>query len=402
MRAKGWVALLLLSVAANVVLALAWLGAQRPATVWRREPNPSRTIVTNLLRPIRTNLVVRPQVLTWRDIESDDYVTYVWNLRSIGCPEQTIRDIIVADVNELFTKRRAAEVITPQQQWWLSEPGPELIEKANEQRDALDAQRHELLTLLLGPNWELSGSLLTERTGSAVTLDGPLLGDLSLDTKQAVRDIERRSRERERAYTQAVRNDTRPDDPAELARLRQQTRDELAKVLTPAQMEEYLLRYAGTAQELRRSLNGFEATPEEFRRLFRAVDAADQQQQLIGDATDPASARERDQLAQKREAAVAEALGAERYRYYRLNQDPVFQQARDTAQQLGAPADAVISLYQINQETQAERRRILNDGLLTPEEQSQQLAQVDEQRLNSLRKVLGEERFRRWQSAGTR
>jgi hypothetical protein len=39
---------------------------------------------------------------TWRQIESSDYRAYIANIRSIGCPEQTIRDIIVADVHGLY------------------------------------------------------------------------------------------------------------------------------------------------------------------------------------------------------------------------------------------------------------------------------------------------------------
>jgi hypothetical protein len=45
--------------------------------------------------------------LHWNQIESSDYPTYVANLRSIGCPEQTIRDIITADVHATFAPRRA-------------------------------------------------------------------------------------------------------------------------------------------------------------------------------------------------------------------------------------------------------------------------------------------------------
>lgn len=42
----------------------------------------------------------------WSQIESGDYRIYVANLRAIGCPEQTIRDIITADVDSLYAARR--------------------------------------------------------------------------------------------------------------------------------------------------------------------------------------------------------------------------------------------------------------------------------------------------------
>src|SRR5678816_2007659 len=74
----------------------------------------------------KTNVVLRRQYFTWREIESDDYPTYVANLRDINCPEQTIRDIIIADVNALYSRKRATEMITPDQQWWRTEPDAEL------------------------------------------------------------------------------------------------------------------------------------------------------------------------------------------------------------------------------------------------------------------------------------
>src|SRR5207247_2614407 len=51
-----------------------------------------------------TNRVV--QTIDWHNVESEDYRKYIANLRSIGCPEETIRDIITADVNKLFAQRR--------------------------------------------------------------------------------------------------------------------------------------------------------------------------------------------------------------------------------------------------------------------------------------------------------
>src|SRR5436190_4011247 len=46
--------------------------------------------------------------ISWRAIESTNYQTYIANLRSIECPEETIRDIVVTDVAKLYAKRRAA------------------------------------------------------------------------------------------------------------------------------------------------------------------------------------------------------------------------------------------------------------------------------------------------------
>jgi hypothetical protein len=42
----------------------------------------------------------------WSQVESSDYRTYIANLRRIGCPEQTIRELIMADVDDDYSARR--------------------------------------------------------------------------------------------------------------------------------------------------------------------------------------------------------------------------------------------------------------------------------------------------------
>lgn len=46
-----------------------------------------------------------PALFRWSQVESSDYRVYIANLRSIGCPEQTIHDIIAADLHGLYAAR---------------------------------------------------------------------------------------------------------------------------------------------------------------------------------------------------------------------------------------------------------------------------------------------------------
>src|SRR2546430_2197453 len=133
----------------------------------------------------------------------------------------------------------------------------------------LEEERRALLTTLLGAQWESSYYPYPEHPTS-LPLDGPALGSLPPETKQAVRDIEGRAAERRQAYMDAVQKEAKQPDPVELAKLRQQTRAELGQVLNPEQLEEYLLRYSGSATALRSELHGINLTPDQFRALFRS------------------------------------------------------------------------------------------------------------------------------------
>ena len=51
---------------------------------------------------------------TWQALEAADLRRFIANLRAVGCPEQTIQDIILARVNQQFAAREAALKLRPE------------------------------------------------------------------------------------------------------------------------------------------------------------------------------------------------------------------------------------------------------------------------------------------------
>jgi hypothetical protein len=91
-----------------VLLALAgYLAVRKPGTP--AMANQPSTIGPPLPVAIQSTHDSRPQLASkpfdWSRLESSDYKTYISNLRAIGCPEQTIRDIITADVDSLYSRK---------------------------------------------------------------------------------------------------------------------------------------------------------------------------------------------------------------------------------------------------------------------------------------------------------
>jgi LysM repeat protein len=378
--------ILIVLIGLNVALAAALISDRLSSK--SKSPAPSEDVASAASTNAgKTHVVVRRQFFSWREVESPDYRAYIANLRDIGCPEATIRDIIVADVNQLYAKKRLTDIITADQQWWRSDPDPALNPSIAAKSQALDQQQRELLATLLGPNWDLSETNLLAR--SVVALNGPVLGDLSIETRQAVQDISNRSQQRATQLMEAARAEGRTLSAAELTASRQQTREELAKVLNPAQMEEFLLRYSQNASTLRNDLRGFDVSPDEFRNIFRAIDPLDQQIQLNYAGDDPASVQQRAILQKQRDDALKNALGADRYAQLQLAKDPAYHNAFTAAQQAGAPATTVQAVYQINQYATQEQQRIQNDSTLTDEQKAAQLAAVAQQQKNASDQVLG-------------
>jgi LysM repeat protein len=390
-----WRLLLIASLLMNLVLAGCLL------LYARRVEARFRGVADNLRQPILTNrqparVIVRRQFFSWREVESPDYPSYIANLRDIGCPESTIRDIIVADVNQLYALKRATEIVTTEQQWWRSEPDEEVAKAAELKLRALDDERRALLTRLLGPNWDLDDAaalvLAVGRPHAALPLDGPVLGLLSLETKQKVRDLVFGQQQKVQAYLETMQQEGRTPDPAELARIRQQTRDELTAILSPPQLEEFLLRFAENSQSLREELGGlryFNATPDEFRSIFRATDGFDQEIKLKYSGDDTASAQGRAALEQQREQAIKNILGPQRYEQYRLLHDPLYRDAVAAATKAGTP-NAVGVFYQIAQETAVEEALVNADPSLTPAQREIRLKEIELEQMKAHLQATGE------------
>ena len=377
---------------ANLVLAAGWF--------WTAQIQARRLIRAGVVSEdegsplIRTNVLVRKQFFSWQEVESDDYPSYIANLRDIGCPEQTIRDIIIADVNAVYARKRATELVTPEQQWWRSEPDTAILKTATARGNELDQERRALLTRLLGAGWE-GGDLvsLPRPTRTGVALDGPVLGLMPNDLKQTVEEISLRSQDRVAAYLEAQRQAGKPADPAELAKLRQQTRAELALVLSPFQLEEYLLRYSQGAGALREELGRlkyFNSSADEFRAVFRATDPFDQQLALLDGTTDPNSVALRQSLIEQRTIALKNSLGVERFAQFQLLHEPGFRDAYAAALEAGTP-EAAPALYEINRASQEELARLRGQTNLTPQQLAIEVKKAELEQLKGAVQALGQQ-----------
>ena len=388
MRART---ILLVSIVLNVALGaalLTWL-ATAPRNIPRVvRPLNAAALSTNNIRIIKTNILVRPHTFTWQEVESPDYAVYVENLRAIGMPDATVRDIIVADVDQIFAARRRANAAQQDVEWWRSTASVEAQTNALARAHALDAERAALLTRLLGPDWDKGRS---EFETVPLALAGPVLSSMSDELKASVQSIAERSTKRMRDYLGAKQSSGEAVSAVELARLREETRQQLAAILSPLQLEEFLLRYSENAVRLREELNGFEATPEEFRALFRATDSIDRDIQLRYSGDRPADQRQRAALELQRFAAVQKAVGVERFNDYQMARDPAYQESVATAREVGGGPEVAQSLYEIKIATAEELARIRNDASLTGEQKQQLMRETELEQMRARALALGEQ-----------
>src|SRR5437879_3228181 len=100
--------MLIISVALNLVLGLAaWHLSRKPLPQNKLVAASQRVTVVSsagsgiAIQPATNTVAVITNRFRWRQLESEDYAQYVANLRKVGCPEKTIRDIVVADLEKV-------------------------------------------------------------------------------------------------------------------------------------------------------------------------------------------------------------------------------------------------------------------------------------------------------------
>ena len=384
MRLRPW---FLASIGLNLILLAAWyiadLQEEKPIPVGRER-------LAMIARKTSTNVLVRRINITWTDIQSTNLADYITRLQAAGCPAPTIRDIILAEVNQVYGRRRALEVVTPDQQWWKSDPDPGVARAAAAQLRDLETQRRATLTDLLGENWETDTDVRAW-LDSNYGLTGPQLGGLPPEVKRAVYDIATRAEE-----------EAKGQNPMEAARIRQDERAELQTLLAPGPLTEYLLRYSQTAQRLREQTRGVSFSPDQFQSLFASVDPIASDPEYYYQGNDAELLQRQRALQDQYEAALRQGVGEEAYAALQLNQNPLYISAWTAAQQSGLPAQSIMPLYQINRATQAELPRIRNDPTLSDEEKIAALASTRVEQQKSVEQLLGAEAFQRWLQTQTK
>jgi hypothetical protein len=333
--------------------------------------------------------VLSSRKFTWEDVESDGYKKYVESLRAVGCPEEKVRTIIIADINELFLNKKKKLAAETDGKWWTSDYGYTIMVNFSmqEKGQRLEQERRELLGKLLGQE-TTQGDDFEQLQWGSVQLTGPVLGGLAPKAHNEVQEICSRSLERQNAYYLDRATQGQPLNPIETAKLREQTRTDLRKILNPDEVEEFTLRYSHNAHNLRAELRGFDPTPEEFRKIFRGIDPLEHQMALEYGTPEAMSEKQRERYTRQREKAIKDALTPERYHAYLMTKDPLFRQAQLTAMQHGAPSKLVMPIYQMTKLNETKRQKILGDANLSQQQKNEALNAVNVEQQRSIQQLV--------------
>ncbi len=289
----------------NLVLlgCVTFLLKARPEPPGRSANSPSNSFATNVAAASSQQPQFgdspgsQPNVapFDWRQVESDDYKQYIVNLRAIGCPEKTIKEIITADVNDLFATRRATITRTNRYEYWRSNP-VNLSEEQQKQLRELNSEKAETLKAL-GVQSPDFANLLGDYYRSSLEAKEMELDFLPPTKRQQIKELE---------FQLGQQTLAAGEGSAEAREIELQAESAIKSLLTTEELYDYELRTSVPAAQLRAALNYLEPSEQEFRTIY---------DKWTGLQTKQGSAEYRE-FQQSSEASLQQLLGPNRFQFY--------------------------------------------------------------------------------------
>jgi hypothetical protein len=270
-------------------------------------------------------------------------------------------------------------------------------EEAIQQNQALAKEKRELLTQLLGSAPEEKPDLAAASGMNQMVEQ--MLDFLTPSQQTQVMEIEQKFAAK---LMKAVGDGGGGlDSMADLQKVQKEKEAELAKVLSPAEFEDYQLRMSQTAMMMRMQLTSFDPNEQEFKDIFKVKKAFEDEfgmgASMGGMKPSDKAEREKYDTAKKAmDDQLRQQLG-DRYAAYERSQDFAYQSLYNVTKRHGLSPEAAVSVYEMKKTAEAEAKRLRADKSLSVEQRNAALAAIAQETENSVKQTLGEKGFQAYQ-----
>ena len=332
----------------------------------------------------------------WSRVEAQDFEQLAINLRAIGCPEKTVRDIVLARGRR--TLEQVSSESAPKVPFWTAGLRRTHAQQEAERQSRLS--REQILARLervLGQDMFLEDpKLMDQFEGQAILRF--MVGPVPEETFVKVAAKLAWFSEHREALDSRARGVWLDTDEAELAQLRARYRRELAALLPPAELEEMTARMAMLPQIDRVKFETTDLSPAEVRQLgvirARLSDPLSEAHDFLG----------RDSLTDKQEIELKTAerqfLGEARFAQLGRAEDGDFKTLFSLGQDHNLPREAAVKVFDLRQLTAQEAEQLRQDKSLSDADREQRLAQIQAGVHQAVLQVLGADASGQYLSRG--
>lgn len=352
----------------------------------------TKRVVRNTPPATRPAPMVNAAPFHWRALESADYTVYAANLRTVGCPERTLRDILLPDIEKLYEERAKEIEASQKDTFWETADQREARQR---QRDAklrfLELEKRALVQRLLGSEMSYQALRELRSAGFASALIEILLGFTDTAKSDLLMMVFQLREADAKAHLAATEGILLDEDITQLHALRDRLENDLARVLAPHEMEEMRLRVVALerAEHLSRR-SGVDISGAELREIARLrADTLDVFAKIMNIDDELYS----EELRAKGDAAFQELLrryiGPERFADVERGKDGLFRDLFQSTEKLGVAKAALVQAYEARRAAESQAQEIRADQKLSAEDRLLLMAALRAQTTQALARSLG-------------
>jgi hypothetical protein len=416
----NWRVVLIVSLGLNVLFAaLAWKSRSQPApeagpASAAVEPMAAESVVRVITNEVMlTQSAPAPKLVwpTWHELASADWGGFRTNLLAVGCPSETVRDILLAALRrERYAERRPIlTAVNPifwdevARQGFEPKTGP--LKQALEQLEALD-QKHNALeqTVLAGLS---HGNEAEERLRKEQEWERNF-GHLEPEVRQRVIALQEEDERRREELVARHRDEggrLSPEGQAALKQWESDRRLALADLMGPEAAAEWNFRTEGHANWAA-NLRGLEVSAEELRQIAEwkampvvSLEVDERFAARYGLDGDQIKAARNDQEEAMNDR-IRELLGDERFTIMQQANDQNYVQLHDLAERFELPPQVVSQGLQMQRDAQAAGEQIRADQQLTAAQRRDALTAIQRESQRAFENLLGPEAYYTYQRHG--
>jgi len=347
-------------------------------------------------------------ITTWLDIQSADLKEFVRRLRAAGCPDETVKDIILAEVNRRFAAR--TRELWPeryeQQPFWKVQKGQRYnLEEQKKNRERwrkereLQKEKSALLVELLGVDPEKQQRIEDGYDEFYLNWQERQVAFLPESKREAALKILDDFQDRQQEMYAANAGLWDAQSRADEKRLQDEKLAALAAILSPSELREYELHQFADSRQAGRDLSSQKLSREEFEALFdinkKYGDSIHSWSELTKD--------ERKQAEANKEAMKAEmtaALGETKVKEMERASDYYYQQLQRLAKKNDLPAETAGKVFDYKSTAEDAVKKLRDNKDMTNEQRQAMLQQIRTETEATLKQTLGEKAYKSYLNNG--
>ena len=414
--------LIIFSIAANITLAGWWFKSRNTA------PNPDSAAVESSQGAGKSSerfgkgsatgdsaaVAINPSeagatgtITTWLDIQSADLKQLVRRLREAGCPDETVKDIILAEVNRRFAVRHRElwpERYEDNTKFWKTQSTRYNVERQKSNRELqrkdreLQKEKSALLVELLGVDPEKQQRIEDgyEENYNWQERQVAFLPESKRAAAQKILD-DFQDKQQEMYAANAGIHDAQ--SRAEQRQLEAEKLAALAGILTPSELREFELRQSQTASQLTHDLRSLSVSREEYEAIFDT-------KKKYGDSIYNYSGLNKEEQKQATEnmkamkADLATALGPDKFKEYERGTDYYYQQLERLAKKNDLPTETAGKVYDYKSTAEDSVKQLRDNKDMTSEQRQATLQQIRTETEATLKQTLGEKAYKSYLKNG--